>query len=55
MLNPTAIFIVEVPAPEAAIVAGFNVAVVPEGTPETERLMGLLKPPLSVVVMVAFP
>ena len=55
MLDPTTIFMVEVPAPEAAITAGFNVAVVPEGAPETERLMELLKPPLTVVVMVAFP
>src|SRR3974377_1191411 len=46
---------VEVPAPGAGIGSGLKLTVVPEGTPEADRLMALLKPPLMVVVMVEVP
>lgn len=46
---------VELPAPGGPIVLGLKVALTPMGTPEAERLMELLKPPLMVVVMVTVP
>ena len=46
---------VELPAPGAGIGFGLKLTVVPVGTPEAERLMSLLKPPLMVVVMVDVP
>ena len=55
MLLPTPIVIIEVPDPGAAIGLGLKLTVVPEGTPLADRLMALLKPPLTVVVMVELP
>ena len=52
MLVPTVIVMVEVPEPGAGIEVGLKVTVVPEGIPEADRLMALLKPPLTAVVMV---
>jgi hypothetical protein len=46
---------VELPPPGAAIVVGLKLTVVPLGTPVADRLMALLKPPLTVVVMVEVP
>jgi hypothetical protein len=43
--------IVEVPDPGAGIGLGLKLTVVPEGTPEADRLMALLKPLLTVVVI----
>src|SRR5271157_6120797 len=42
----------ELPEPGAEIGFGLKLTLVPEGTPEVVRLMALLKPPLTVVVMV---
>jgi len=47
--------IVELPEPGAAIVCGLKLTVVPDGTPEADKLMALLKPPLMVVVIVDVP
>jgi hypothetical protein len=55
VLAPTATVIVEVPPPGAGIVLGLKVIVVPAGAPEAERAIELLKPPLTVVVMVEVP
>ena len=55
VLLPTAIVMLALPAPGAAIGLGPKLTVVPEGTPEAERAMALLKPPLTVVVMVELP
>ena len=55
VLLPTAIVILEVPEPGAGIGLGLKLTVVPEGTPLADRLMALLKPPLTVVVMVEVP
>src|SRR5215469_8784202 len=55
VLDPTAIVIVELPPPGAAIVLGLKLTVVPLGAPAADRLMKLLKPPLTVVVIVEFP
>ena len=55
VLEPTAIVIVELPPPGAAIVLGLKLTVVPLGAPVAERLMALLKPPLTVVVIVEVP
>src|SRR5215469_10306546 len=55
VLLPTAIVILEVPEPGAAIGLGLKPTVVPEGTPLADRLMALLKPPLTAVVMVELP
>lgn len=49
---PTTIVMVDVPEPGAGMVARLKLTVVPEGTPEVDRLMALLNPPLTVVVMV---
>ena len=46
---------VELPAPGAGIGFGTKFTVVPEGTPEADRLMELLKLPLMVVEMVEVP
>src|SRR5215469_18730809 len=51
----TVIVIVEVPAPGAAMVVGLKLTVVPEGTPEADRLTALLNPPFTVVVIVDVP
>src|SRR5215469_16876597 len=55
VLAPTFIVIVEVPAPGAAMVVGLKLTVVPEGTPEADRLTALLNPPFTVVVIVDVP
>ena len=51
MLAPTAIVIVAVPDPGAAIVVGLKLTVVPAGTPIADSATALLKLPLIVVVM----
>jgi len=53
--DPTAIVIVELPPPGAAIVLGLKLTVVPLGAPAADRLMTLLKPPLTLVVIVEVP
>ena len=55
VLDPTVIVIVELPPPGAAIVLGLKLTVVPLGAPEADKLIALLKPPLTVVVMVEVP
>ena len=55
MLAPTVIVIVELPPPGAAMVLGLKLTFVPLGAPEADRLIALLKPPLTVVVMVEVP
>ena len=55
MLDPTVIVIVELPPPGAAIVLGLKLTVVPLGAPVADRLMALLKPPLTVVEIVEVP
>jgi hypothetical protein len=47
--------IVELPAPGAAIVPGLKLTVVPVGAPEADRVIALLKPPLTPVVIVEIP
>ena len=47
--------IVELPDPGAEIVCGLNDTVVPDGTPEADKLMELLKPLLTVVVISDVP
>ena len=46
---------VEVPAPGAGIVFGLKLTVIPVGAPVADRLIALLKPPLTAVVMVDVP
>src|SRR5271165_1391731 len=46
---------VELPEPGAGIGLGLKLTVVPVGTPEADRAIALLKPPLTVVVMVDVP
>ena len=55
VLVPTAMVMVELPAPGAAMGFGLKPTVVPEGTPEADRVMALLKPPLTAVVDVDDP
>jgi len=55
VLDPTVIVIVELPPPGAAIVLGLKLTVVPLGAPVADRLMALLKPPLTVVEIVEVP
>ena len=55
MLKPTVMVIVELPAPGAGIAFGLKLTVVPTGTPVADRLIELLKPPLTVVVIVDAP
>ena len=55
VLLPTAIVIVDEPEPGAAIGLGLKLTVVPVGAPLADRLMALLKPPLTVVLMVEVP
>ena len=55
MLLPTAIVILDEPEPGAAIGLGLKMTVVPEGAPLADRLMVLLKPPLTVVLTVELP
>jgi hypothetical protein len=46
---------VELPEPGAGSVLGLKLTVVPEGTPDADRVIALLKPPLIVVVIVDVP
>ena len=55
MLAPTLMVMVELPEPGAGIGLGLKLTVVPDGTPDADRLMALLKPPLMVVVIVDVP
>ena len=55
VLAPTVMVIAELPEPGAAIGFGLKLTVVPNGTPEADRLMALLNPPLMAVVMVDVP
>ncbi len=52
---PTVIVMVEVPPPGAAIALGLKLTVVPVGTPDADKLIALLKPPLIAVVIVEVP
>src|SRR3974390_535818 len=54
-LPPTVIVIVELPAPGAGIGLGLKLTVVPDGTPEADRLIALLNPPVMAVVIVEVP
>ena len=55
VLAPTVIVIVELPAPGAGIGSGLKLTVVPDGTPDDDKLTALLKPPPMVVVIVDVP
>ena len=55
VLDPTVMVIVELPEPGAGIGFGLKLTVVPDGTPEADKLIALLKPPLTVVVIVDVP
>ncbi|MGO9520143.1 MAG: hypothetical protein ACLPND_24165, partial [Candidatus Korobacteraceae bacterium] len=44
--------IVEVPAPGAGMGLGLKLAVAPDGSPEADKLIGLSKAPLMLVVIV---
>jgi hypothetical protein len=46
---------VELPEPGAGMGLGLKLTDVPDGTPEADSVMALLKPPLMVVVMVDVP
>ena len=50
MLEPTAMVMVELPAPGAGMGFVLRVAIVPGGTPEAESVMALLKPPLIPLI-----
>ena len=55
VLAETEMVMVEFPEPGAGMVCGLKLTVVPDGTPEAERLTALLKPPQMVLVMVDVP
>ena len=55
VLEPTEIVITELPEPGAGIVVGLKATVVPEGMPDADKLIGLLNPLLTVVVIVVVP
>ncbi len=55
VLALTVIVIVELPEPGAGIGLGLKLTVVPDGAPEADKLMGLSKPLLTVVVIVEVP
>ena len=55
VLLPTVMVMVEVPDPGAAMGLGLKLTVVPEGIPAAVNVTALLKPPLTVVVMVEVP
>ena len=55
VLAPTVMVMVELPEPGAGIVLGLKLTVVPVGAPVADRLIELLKPPLTVVVIVDVP
>src|SRR5271165_2464933 len=46
---------VELPEPGAGIGLGLKLTAVPDGIPEADKAIALLKPPLTVVVMVDVP
>ena len=52
---PTQTVIADVPDPGAGIELGLNATVVPLGTPDADRAIALLKPPLIAVVIVEVP
>ena len=53
--DPTVMVMVEFPEPGAAMEPGLKVTVTPVGSPETDKAMAELKPPVALVVMVEFP
>ena len=55
VLAPTVIVISELPDPGAGMLPGLKLTLVPEGTPEADSAIALLKPPLTEVVMVDVP
>ena len=55
MLAPTVMVMVELPEPGAGIGLGLKLTVVPDGTPEADKVTALLKPPLTAVVIVDVP
>lgn len=55
VFDPTEIVIVELPEPGTAKLLGLKLTVVPVGAPEAARAIELLKPPLTVIVMVDVP
>ncbi len=55
VLAPTVMVMVELPEPGAGIVCGLKLTVVPVGTPVADKVIELLKPPLTLVVMVDIP
>src|SRR5208282_2323331 len=55
VLAPTVIVMVELPEPGAGIGSGLKLTVVPDGIPDAERVIALLKPPLMAVVIVDVP
>ena len=46
---------VELPEPGADIGLGLKLTVVPDGAPEADSVMALLKPPMMAVVIVDVP
>ena len=52
---PTVNVMLEVPEPGAGIVDGLKLTVVPAGAPVADSAIELLKPPLTVVVIVEVP
>src|SRR5208337_1605041 len=55
VLDPTVMVIVELPDPGAGIGLGLKLTVVPDGAPELDKPIELLKPPLIAVVIVDVP
>ena len=55
VLAPTLMLIVALPEPGAGMVDGVKLTVVPDGTPEAERLTALSKPFAMVDAMVDVP
>jgi hypothetical protein len=55
VLAPTVMVMVELPEPGAGIVLGLKLTVVPGGAPVADRLIELLKPPLTMVVIIDVP
>ena len=55
VLLPTVIVMVELPEPGAGIGLGLKLTVVPDGAPEYDSAIELLKPPLMVAVIVEVP
>ena len=55
VLEPTVMVMVELPLPGAGIDCGLKLTLTPEGMPEADKAMELLKPLTMVVVMVVVP